>query len=105
MKKIIYLALTAAVIAGCTTVVHKKWSVVGGSKADATVRLAFEYAELEEPVTDELEAKNLAVQRCKAWGYKGANAFDSAMTSCVYGPGVWSNCGRYRVTMEYQCTE
>lgn len=105
MRKTVYLGVILGVLVGCTSVVHKKWSVIGGSKADATVRLAFEYAELEEPRENRAEAQRLAVKRCQAWGYRDATPFDMVTRNCISGPGIWSDCSRYRVSIEYQCID
>ena len=103
MKKLLCAVVALSVIAGCAAIVHKQWGVVSGSKADGVVKLAFEYGEMEKPVTDMGQAQDLAAKRCQAWGYKNAEPFDSAMTSCVYGPGVWGGCAQFRVTVDFQC--
>ncbi|OYQ85145.1 hypothetical protein B9T10_03595 [Wohlfahrtiimonas chitiniclastica] len=104
MKKILYMIAIATVVVGCATAVKKQWGVVSGSKADGTVKLAYEYTEMEKPIVDMTQAETIATKRCAAWGYKKAEPFDAAMTSCVYGPGAWGGCAQYRVSMDYQCT-
>ena len=48
--KIMLAALSAAVVlAGCATA--KNWSATGGSRADATVKLSYEYWAFEKPQT------------------------------------------------------
>lgn len=103
MKKILCFIAVLTVIAGCASIVHKDWGVVSGSKADGVVKLAYEYGEMEKPITDMIQAQKIATKRCQAWGYKSAEPFDAAMTSCVYGPGVWGSCAQFRVTADYQC--
>lgn len=103
MKKYLCVLTALMVIVGCATVVQKQWGVVSGSKADGVVTLAYEYGEMEKPVTDMAQGLDLAVKRCAAWGYKNATAFDSTMTNCIHSPGALTDCGKYRVTMEFQC--
>lgn len=104
MKKILLSMTIIAIVAGCATQVKKQWGVVSGSKADGTVKLAYEYTEMEAPIVDEFQASEIATKRCQAWGYKKAEPFDASMNSCVFGPGAWTSCARYRVTKDYQCT-
>lgn len=104
MRKYLVVFFVLLVAVGCATQVKKTWSVVGGSKADGTVRLAYEYTEFEIPNTDEKQALTSALKRCKAWGYKNAEPFDAAMNSCISAPGAFQACSMTRVTMDYQCT-
>ena len=100
--KIMLAALSAAVVlAGCATA--KNWSATGGSRADATVKLSYEYGAFEKPQTNEMEALNLAISRCKTWGYTGAEAFGGVTQQCN-APGGMGGCNRWLVTKEYQCT-
>lgn len=91
------LALTA-----CSTV-DKNWSAVGGSKGDGTVKLAYEYTEFEVPSINIGQGNRIASQRCKAWGYNKAEAFEGETKSCVNRGGL-SGCREWIVTREFQCT-
>ena len=100
--KIMLLAATASIaLAGCATT--KNWSATGGSRADATVKLSYEYGAFERPQVNEMEALNLATSRCKTWGYTGAEAFGGSTQVCNM-PGGMGGCNRWLVTKEYQCT-
>ena len=100
--KIFLFALSAAIaLTGCATA--KSWSATGGSRADATVKLSYEYGAFEKPQTNETEAMNLAIARCKTWGYTGAEAFGGTTQQCNM-PGGMGGCNRWLVTKEYQCT-
>lgn len=101
MKLLYVAALAALTLSGCATV--KTWSATGGSRADATVRLSYEYGQFEQPQTNETEALNLAIARCKTWGYTGAEAFGGVTQQCNM-PGGMGGCARFLVTKEYQCT-
>ncbi|UBB91487.1 YecR-like lipofamily protein (plasmid) [Xanthomonas oryzae pv. oryzicola] len=101
VMKIFALAAIVAVLAsGCAST--KNWSATGGSRADATVRLSYEYTAFEKPQTNETEAINLATSRCKTWGYTGAEAFGGITQQCNM-PGGMGRCQRFLVTKEFQC--
>ena len=101
MKAMLVVLSAALALSGCAT--SKNWSATGGSRADATVRLSYEYGAFEKPQTNETEAMNLAVARCKTWGYTGAEAFGGTTQQCNM-PGGMGGCNRFLVTKEYQCT-
>lgn len=101
MKALVIAAIAAVSLSGCVTM--KQWSATGGSRADATVRLSYEYAQLEKPQTDDQQALNLATARCKTWGYTGAEAFGGVTQQCNQ-PTAMGGCARFQVTKEFQCT-
>jgi hypothetical protein len=101
MKFYVGVAFAAAlIVAGCA--VQKELVPTGGSRADGTVNLSFEYGAFEKPQIDKDKAVATATQRCAAWGYKGAEPFGGAITKCeaanAYG------CIQTLVTVTYQCT-
>ena len=101
MKKAIGIAVAAALmLCGCVTT--KDWSATGGSRSDGVVRLSYEVAEFEKPQLSEQQAINLATQRCKTWGYSGAEAFGGVTRQCNMGGG-FGGCARWVVTKEFQC--
>lgn len=73
-----------------------------GSRADGTVELSYEYAELQQPQVDMNQAHHAAKDRCAAWGYKDAEPFGGQQTSCEV-PGGLSGCAKFLVTVRYQC--
>jgi hypothetical protein len=101
MKAWIVTITAVLALAGCAA--NKNWSATGGSRADATVRLSYEYGAFEVPKVNEMEAQNLAAARCKTWGYTGAEAFGGQTQQCSM-PGGMGGCSRFQVTKEYQCT-
>jgi hypothetical protein len=100
VKKIAALFSLPLVIAGCATAMN--WQPVGGSRSDGVVRLAFEYGMFQRPQLNESQAVALATQRCRVWGYSGAEAFGAATQQCTASNGY--GCVRTVVTKEYQCT-
>lgn len=96
-------ALVAVVLiaSGCT--VQKQMVPTGGSRADATVNLSYEYGMFEQPQVNLAQAETAAQQRCAAWGYSGAEPFGGSMHKCEAVNG-YGNCLRTLVTVTYQCT-
>lgn len=103
MKKIILLASIGFFLAGCAAV-PKEMIPVGGSKADGTVRMGYAYGAFEKPIVDLEQAKILAGQKCKIWGYDGAEPFGGQQSSCGQTDG-FGNCNLTNVTVEYQCID
>lgn len=97
MKKLILLC--TLLIAGCAT--NKTFEAIGGSKADATIKLAYEYGVFEKPVVNWDLADSTARQRCAAWGYKNAQRFTTT-NHCISYNG-YGNCIRTQVNVVYQC--
>lgn len=104
MRKILILCLIG--ISGCATEQPISWNATGGSRADATVEVAYQYnAATVIPVTDQSQADGLARERCEAWGYSDAEPFGMETSRCQrYGSGIYENvCVDKWVTLEYQC--
>ncbi|HYD17693.1 MAG TPA: YecR family lipoprotein [Patescibacteria group bacterium] len=76
----------------------------GGSRADGTVVVAYQYGMFEQPVIDWSKAQSSAVARCKAWGYRKAQAFEGTENKCLAFNG-YGNCIQTQVNTTYQCTK
>ena len=89
-----------SMLIGCAT--PKAWIPYSGSKSDGVVKLAFDYGGFEKPVIPEGQAAQVATERCRAWGYTGAEPFGGVLQQCI----AWNQygCIRYRVLTEFQCT-
>jgi len=85
---------------GCA--VQKQLVPTGGSRADGTVKLSFEYGMFESPQLDGQQGLSAARQRCAAWGYSDAQPFGGSTKKCSNYSG--RDCIRWLVTIEYQCT-
>jgi hypothetical protein len=102
MKPRKWIAIGGALLAcGCAT--QKQLVPTGGSRADGTVTLAYEYGAFEVPKVDMSEASRAATQRCAAWGYTGSQPFGGSTSQCQAFNG-YGSCLRYLVTVTYQCT-
>ena len=82
MKKLVWLAVAVGLLAIAACATQKELVPIGGSRADGTVSLAFEYGIFESPQANMPAAAAAATDRCKAWGYTGAEAFGGEMRKC-----------------------
>ena len=99
MKKIILLC-TLITMTGCATV-PANWGTMGGSKSDATVKLAYTKGAFQRITQNDSLALTLATKRCVAWGYKSAVAFEFETSKCTSFYN--GSCMSEIYTREYQC--
>jgi hypothetical protein len=99
-QTIAVLVVVAISLAACATT--KEWAATGGSRADGTVKLSYEYGAFETPSASPEQALALAASKCSVWGYSGAEPFGGALSTCTNHNG-YGNCVRWLVTAEYQC--
>jgi hypothetical protein len=92
--------MSIAYLSGCAA--QKQWADTGGSRADGTVQLEYEYGEFEKPEVDDAQGVELAASRCAAWGYTGSEPFGSGMRKCE-AFGGYGNCLSWIVTKNFQC--
>lgn len=100
MRGIIVVSMASVLLSGCA--ITKDWTATGGSRADGTIKLSYDYGLFEVPKVREEQALDLASQRCIAWGYQSAAAFGGVTTNCSQFDG-FNGCARWTVTKEYQC--
>jgi len=101
MKRAHLIAAAAIfVLAGCAT--DKILQATGGSRADGTVDLSYEYGMFERPTLHMQEALQTARERCRAWGYTDAQPFGGQKNLCQQSNEY--GCIRTLVTVTYQCT-
>ena len=101
-KHILLTIIATVVLSACQTA-NPNWVAVGGSRADGTVKIAYEQPEMSQASPSMDAGKRLAAQRCQRWGYQDAEAFGGATRRCIRSPGFWTNCMTYQITFEYQC--
>ncbi|HHT2661497.1 TPA: YecR family lipoprotein [Citrobacter freundii] len=104
MKKITLCCLCVLALSGCT--VQKQMTPVGGSKADGTIRMGYHvgdsYGAFEKANVDLMQGQSLAAQKCRVWGYDGAEAFGGQTSQCTDPSPM--GCRQADVYIEYQCT-
>lgn len=104
--KLIKLVGVTLFLVGCVSSREMDWSAYGGSRADATVELGFQYNPAStKPVMDQAQADLMAKERCERWGYYTAEAFGAQKNTCqMTGTGIYQGtCIDMIVTREYQC--
>lgn len=99
MKLLITGLLISAFLTGCAA--PKNWAATGGSRADGTIKLSYEFGMFENPQVSEEQGTQLAAARCSSWGYKNAEPFGGATKTCTMMSS--SGCSTWLVTKEYQC--
>ena len=108
MKKLVFMSLVLALSlgAGCAKNVHKDWFAIDGSRADATVKVAMTWnPQTEIPQGEREQADKLAEEKCKVWGYTGAEMFGGINQRCtqyVNGFGGMT-CAQMQAEITYQC--
>lgn len=101
-KMIKLFFVSAFTLLGCATT--KILEPIGGSKADGTVTLAFQYGMYERPVIDWNQADQAALKRCEAWKYKNAERFGGKSDTCLVH-SIYGNCVRMQTNITYQCLD
>lgn len=94
------LMLAIALTSGCA--IKKNFYATGGSRADGTVDMAYDFAQFEQPVVNMDQAQNIAQQKCAVWGYREAEAFGGKTTNCNQRDG-FGTCVAGQVVIKYQC--
>lgn len=110
MKKLQVLVLACGLAlstTGCANKVVKNWEASSGSRADATVEVGYIYnPEGEVPLTSDKQAHEVALQKCRFWGYQDAEPFGMVSKKCqrpFYHPFTGPMCFEMLVTRTYQC--
>ncbi len=98
----VWVLVALLLITGCATNITPQ--ATGGSKADGTITVSYEYGVFEQPVVDWTAANRTAKERCKAWHYRNATAFGGTQNQCLAYNG-YGSCVRMRVNITYQCTD
>ncbi len=100
MKLVFAALLATAALSGCA--VQATMVPTGGSRADGTVKLSYDYGSMQIPKVDQEQGLAAAKARCAAWGYTGVEPFGGSTQTCVNQS--LGGCNTFRVTVEYQCT-
>jgi|SaaInlStandDraft_1057018.scaffolds.fasta_scaffold440080_1 hypothetical protein len=100
MKKFALAVVALGLLAACE--VEKTPVPTDGSKADGSVVLSYQVGAYEIPKVDWSAAQSSAVQRCRAWGYSSASAFDGDVRRCE-SSDVYGSCTMTTISRTYQC--
>ncbi|WP_313241188.1 YecR family lipoprotein [Stutzerimonas kunmingensis] len=100
IKCTIATALATIVLTGCAA--KKDFYAMGGSRADGSVDMAYDFKPFEKPVVNQQQAFSIAKQKCGVWGYSNAEPFGGQTVNCQQRDG-WGNCVAGQVIVKYQC--
>ena len=86
-------------LTGCSTPVQMY--PFSGSRADGSIKMAYNYRLFEKPEVNLMQAKIDATRKCQSWGYDSAEPFGGKTKRCVERSGL--GCNETEVVVEYQC--
>jgi hypothetical protein len=97
---IIALSICTVLISACST--KTPFYAMGGSRADGTVDMAYDFKPFETPIIDRNQAQSVAKVKCQVWGYKDAEAFGGRIQNC-YVRNRFGTCTQGQIVEKYQC--
>lgn len=100
VTKALLVLIAAITITGCAT--KKDFYAMGGSRADGTVDMAYDFRQFESPVVNPAQAQSIAKSKCRVWGYSDAEAFGGMTQNCHQRDG-FGTCVAGQVVHTYQC--
>ena len=95
------VCITVCCVLTACAVPVKQMDAIGGSRADGTIKMAYEFGRFETPTVNVIQGAEVAKRRCVAWGYTGAERFGGQLQECAIYTGT--TCERFRVIIPYQC--
>ena len=100
MRKLTLILMISLSVTGCA--VRKDFYASGGSRSDGSIDMAYNFRQFEQPVVNYDQAKNIARDKCKVWGYQDAEMFGGATQNCQQFNG-YGNCVAGQMVVKYQC--
>lgn len=100
MSKLLLLFLMAASVTGCSS--RKDFYATGGSRADGSIDMVYDFKPFETPIVDHGQAESIANKKCAVWGYERAEPFGGKTQNCQVRDG-WGNCTAGQIIIKYQC--
>ncbi|MFC2613669.1 MAG: YecR family lipoprotein [Eikenella corrodens] len=79
------------------------WEAVDGSHANGTIEVAASIRSGSTFYWNYQQADALAVRRCRAWDYRGAEVFGQTMQRCTSYYQGSNNCALWQYSRRYQC--
>lgn len=100
MRKLLLLVMLAVVVTGCSS--RKDFYATGGSRADGSIDMAYDFKAFETPIVDLKQAESIANNKCAVWGYERAEPFGGKTLNCQARDG-FGNCNAGQMIVKYQC--
>jgi Flp pilus assembly protein TadD len=96
------LAIAPLFLAFAACATQPKWSPSSSNRALGVARVSYEYARSEEPSMSDVQAVEVATNRCAAWGFARAEMIPGELRDCsVRNDG---SCDLWKITREYRCS-
>jgi len=102
MKKSVLVFLLPALY-GCIPV--KYIPATDGPTATGILTLSYTYTRLEAPQLQWDSALKLAITRCRASGYSGAEFLDHGSETCIFWNDRYHKCDQWKVEYKVLCTK
>ncbi len=103
ISRIFLCAALASGLTACAVNTPVDMTPTGGSKADGTVLLSYQFNTVQRPVINWPAETEKAARKCRAWGYSSAERFGGTRTRCVdfneFG------CSWYEGVAVFQCLD
>jgi hypothetical protein len=103
LSSVLFVSSVCIGLASCATPTAKIPQATGGSRADGTIQMSYQFGRFEQPVVQWDLAQQTAQAKCRAWGYHSAEAFGGEQDHCQAVNG-FGDCLSTLVTLAYQCT-
>ncbi|MCQ4271278.1 YecR-like lipofamily protein [Pseudomonas kuykendallii] len=100
MAKALSIIFFMFLASGCA--VKKDFYATGGSRADGSIDMAYDFKQFEKPVVSLQQAYGVAKSKCAVWGYSDAEAFGGKTQNCFARNG-FGDCIAGQVIVKYQC--
>ncbi|WP_228393041.1 YecR family lipoprotein [Pseudomonas helleri] len=100
MNKLLFFIMLVVAVTGCSS--RKDFYATGGSRADGSIDMAYDFKQFETPIVDINQAKKIANDKCAVWGYERAEAFGGKIVSCEARNG-FGDCVAGQTIIKYQC--
>lgn len=106
VMRTIFMCSALVLLAGCVQPLNPTFYATDGSKADATITMAYGPLNMMNERVDaaklEAEGDQVALEKCSSWGYSKAEAFGGVREVCSL-VGGYGSCLRANQVIEYQC--
>jgi len=96
------VAFVSALLLLSACSVKRDFYAIGGSRADGTIDLAYDFKMFEKSVVNKDQAFAMAKSKCGRWGYNDAEPFGGQVESCQARNG-YGDCLRGQVIVKFQC--
>lgn len=99
----IWISMLILIVFFTNCTVQKRLAITDGNRRDGKLTLSYEYRSWEDPVVNWEDAKRKARAKCREWGYRDAEFFESGTRDCIDSSD--GDCNRWRVSFNCECVD